>query len=427
VRIVAESLGSVNVSVRLADGSRYVPEAPSRGMHGLGSGAAGAALRHPERLSIVPNHHRKTPRTLANQAHPLSGGGEGYGIRQYAAVAGLAKPPELRACSVRVYRRDVKVIREPAVPFAAKSAAARQGSAKISSLSTKSARACMFYLSNVDCLTVPGESRLTVLTYPAEFPLSGRVVKEHVRQFCQHLTRAGLRWWWGLEFQPKRGAPHINVLTDKALPADWAEIWYRIVGSGDVRHLHVHQHHKASEVVKGDGVAMYCAWYLGKKAQKDAPAWFVDVGRFWGHRRDVKPVMVGEIAGSLVQIAPVVRAVRSGINAARREASSVRARWMAIFKAYSGDEGAAGEEILYANEEGERLMPVRTFCAMAKRKAVDGRPVKRFVDRGRSSLTLYQGATFARAYLPDEATGIERGHSNPPALPLGGLSAPDGT
>ena len=84
----------------------------------------------------------------------------------------------------------------------------------------------------------PGMDAMLTLTYPADFPMNGRLVKDHWKRFRQWLIRndvvTGL---WVLEFQ-KRGAPHFHIfLRDYIDRHKIAEAWYRIVGSGDPKHL----------------------------------------------------------------------------------------------------------------------------------------------------------------------------------------------
>jgi hypothetical protein len=123
-----------------------------------------------------------------------------------------------------------------------------------------------------------------VLTYPRDFPLDGRKVKRDVEAMRRWYKRRGVKdIFWGLEFQG-RGAAHINVLLSAWVDKrDMALAWYKIVGSGDLRHL------KAGtriEAISDRGkLGTYLIGYQYKREQKDVPAGFENVGRFWGCTR----------------------------------------------------------------------------------------------------------------------------------------------
>ena len=140
---------------------------------------------------------------------------------------------------------------------------------------------------------------MAVLTYPKEFPLDGKVVKRHLHAFIQALRRrygSRVAYLWFLEFQ-RRGAPHIHFLFDEVAQIDrawFAATWFRIVGSGDERHLRVHQHEKQwTKIRSPEGAANYVSKYAYKPHQKMVPAEFGNVGRFWGCAYHVKPVVYG--------------------------------------------------------------------------------------------------------------------------------------
>ena len=83
-----------------------------------------------------------------------------------------------------------------------------------------------------------------------------------------------------LEFQ-ERGAPHFHILVDKEIPHQKvAKSWYRIVGSGDEKHL------KAGTEVRAirakDSIGYYLTTYMEKARQKSVPPEYEKVGRFWG-------------------------------------------------------------------------------------------------------------------------------------------------
>jgi hypothetical protein len=76
--------------------------------------------------------------------------------------------------------------------------------------------------------------------------MDGKKVKRDVKLLKDSLEReySGIAWTWRLGFQQERGkkglgcAPHIHFLTDRPVDYKWlAQRWYKIVGSGDSRHL----------------------------------------------------------------------------------------------------------------------------------------------------------------------------------------------
>ena len=150
-------------------------------------------------------------------------------------------------------------------------------------------------------------SMITV-TYPMEFPSDGKLVKKHLHQFCVWLRKTfyGIRGVWFLEFQ-MRGAPHFHIITDvdlvsygdmttrrrrkktpgKASYETCVEIeaaasraWYRIVKSGDPKHLRAGTSWEAFE--HPEAAERYAAKHSAKPRQKDVPEGYENVGRFWG-------------------------------------------------------------------------------------------------------------------------------------------------
>jgi hypothetical protein len=139
---------------------------------------------------------------------------------------------------------------------------------------------------------------MVTLTYPAVYPCDGRRVKKHLHAFLIWLkydTR-GTGYLWFLEFQ-KRGAPHIHILLDFPFPSvrgDAAALrfrvsasWYRIVDSGDRRHLAAGT--RVERIRKAEGGARYATKYAFKCEQKQVPEPYQNVGRFWGCSRDIAP------------------------------------------------------------------------------------------------------------------------------------------
>jgi hypothetical protein len=139
------------------------------------------------------------------------------------------------------------------------------------------------------CMEPFMESFIT-LTYPNDYPSDGETVKKHLHKMLVWLKWYGVEnYLWTLEFQ-KRGAPHYHIITDYFINhSDLAAIWFKIVGSGDELHLSAGTQIKAVRSKKG--LAIYMKKYIRKQKQKDVPEEYSNVGRFWGHNRDlVKPL-----------------------------------------------------------------------------------------------------------------------------------------
>src|SRR5207248_1268315 len=120
-----------------------------------------------------------------------------------------------------------------------KGMAPRQGGGirgKITEFTEGARRRLRFALRNI-----PGLDRAVCLTYPAVFPTSGRVAKSHWESMRKVLVRLGFSGVWWMEFQ-KRGAPHFHLKVrgprlEKGITEEISTAWYRIVASGDPRHL----------------------------------------------------------------------------------------------------------------------------------------------------------------------------------------------
>jgi hypothetical protein len=127
----------------------------------------------------------------------------------------------------------------------------------------------------------PGLEIMLTLTYPAEFPTNGRLVKDHWRRFRQWIVRNGaVTGLWVLEFQ-ERGAPHFHVFIREPLDRfDVSAAWYRIVGSNDPKHLSAGT--RIESFRKPAAIGGYVMKYAAKMEQKDVPEGYSQVGRFWG-------------------------------------------------------------------------------------------------------------------------------------------------
>lgn len=190
---------------------------------------------------------------------------------------------------IELYRNDVVVSREGDPPIVSEPTRG-----KVTEFSKASRKRLAFVASNTD---VEFTTMIT-LTYPGQFPTEGTQVKRHLRNFLDWIRKdqQAPDYLWFLEFQA-RGAPHIHILLAFPWPRTRAEIrglrhrvsatWYRIVASGDPRHLQAGT--SVEKLRSRDGGARYAVKYAQKMRQKKVPEAYQDCGRFWGHSRNVKP------------------------------------------------------------------------------------------------------------------------------------------
>jgi hypothetical protein len=194
----------------------------------------------------------------------------------------------------------------------------------IAGFSEDSKRRMLFTFRNVVGLRV-----LVTLTYPGQFSTDGREVKQDWANMRRWLSRRGVAGAWFMEFQA-RGAPHFHVFLTAEVPKEEvAAAWYRIVDSGDERHLRAGTRIEALRELHAAGA--YAAKYLKKQEQKEVPEGFSDVGRFWGLFGGLAVQVVAEVnsqeridtstgevvSGGAVQGARVMRGL---VNARRRAA-----------------------------------------------------------------------------------------------------------
>jgi hypothetical protein len=163
---------------------------------------------------------------------------------------------------------------------------------------------------------VAGLKNLLTLTYPGEFSQDGRRVKRDLAAIRKWLTRRGLAGWWFLEFQ-ERGAPHFHVfLTGECAYREVSEAWYRIVGSGDERHLRAGT--RIERVRCEHAASAYAAKESSKMAQKQVPAEYRSVGRFWGLFGGLRPEIEIQFRGTMGELAGLIRLCRRARDAKRR-------------------------------------------------------------------------------------------------------------
>jgi hypothetical protein len=133
---------------------------------------------------------------------------------------------------------------------------------------------------------------MVTLTYPKEFESDGLKVKRHLQRWLQwSQRRAGVGdYLWALEFQ-RRQAPHFHVFTAGSdlllMKTDVSSTWFNIVESGDYKHLQAGTRTERLRIP--DAAGRYAAKYASKPHQKAVPPDYRNVGRFWGHSRNVAP------------------------------------------------------------------------------------------------------------------------------------------
>lgn len=138
---------------------------------------------------------------------------------------------------------------------------------------------------------------MLTLTYPANFPCDGLKVKRDLKAMKEFLKRQHCGGVWFEEFQ-KRGAPHFHIFLGN-FPScgvsGVAKAWYRIVGSGDEKHLNWHLGKLSGRpclewMRKPHAASAYATKYATKMEQKIVPAEYANVGRFWGYFGGLRPV-----------------------------------------------------------------------------------------------------------------------------------------
>lgn len=182
---------------------------------------------------------------------------------------------KLRMVSAKVMKMDV-VIKRPHVGQESRARVGGGVNTGIKELTRQSLRRMKLHFRNLE-----GATHIVTLTYPAQFPTDGKVVKYHLvllKKWLQYTYGVSAAWF--LEFQ-ERGAPHYHLIADKAIDkAALSQRWYEIVGSGDEKHLRAGT--QVAVIRKPHAIAAYVAKYAAKGEQKQVPADYQNVGRFWG-------------------------------------------------------------------------------------------------------------------------------------------------
>ena len=194
------------------------------------------------------------------------------------------------ACySFDVYPVSVKVNRPPALHLK-DNVAPDRSSTTLHGFSKKSRSRLRFIAAN-------SASHITsqfCMTYADYWPINGRECKRHLNLFLNDLRLkfSSVKYIWIGEFQT-RGAPHFHLFTDLAVTFDnqarLSNIWHRVAGVSQRKHLAVHTH--AKNFIPWDmGNGSYLCKYLDKEHQKHIPKGFGSFGRWWGNSSNLKPV-----------------------------------------------------------------------------------------------------------------------------------------
>ena len=187
----------------------------------------------------------------------------------------------------QVFKKDTYVCRSfTATPPAEKDPAPR---ASIYEFSDKSRQHLDHVCSNSGHLI---KSQIC-LTYHNQNPLDGEAVKIHLDKWLKSMRRRypDIGYLWVLEFQ-KRGVPHFHIFLtinpDHVAQKKIAKSWTRITKGG---RLQYGWHCRAANWIswKIDSSKYLLKNYVVKIAQKDVPAHYQNVGRFWGNSRNLTP------------------------------------------------------------------------------------------------------------------------------------------
>ena len=190
---------------------------------------------------------------------------------------------------VQLYARDAVVVRHGHAPTTHDTPRG-----EVTEFTDKS-RARLAFVANNTAVVF---RTMITLTYPKEFPKDGKLVKQHLARFLQAWRRytRGASYLWFLEFQ-RRGAPHVHILTDwpitggklgkKSVRLWVSRKWYTTCGELDPKHLVAGT--QTARIRNTDNPGAYAVKYASKMEQKRVPPDYRNVGRFWGHTRDVTP------------------------------------------------------------------------------------------------------------------------------------------
>lgn len=189
---------------------------------------------------------------------------------------------------LQVYRNDVKIKR----PTLQGDTSTKGKRGQIFEFSASSMNRLLFICRNSGHLV---QSQFCC-TFHNSWPLDGKALKQMLEGFIKRLKRKfgrGIHYLWVLEFQD-RGAPHIHFFSD-ILPTRhnrWflADAWLDASDqTGDSKCRRFHRNPKNFFTWEMKSGAYLAKEYIGKVEQKDVPASFKNVGRFWAASHNMTP------------------------------------------------------------------------------------------------------------------------------------------
>lgn len=200
--------------------------------------------------------------------------------------------------SVTIYNQDV-IVRTKHIDHSRVKIRGNRGAIK--ALSPDARKRFKLHLRNIR----EGSLNLFVtLTYGAEYPTDGKIVKKHLKSMRDWMAKQGVsKGVWFLEFQ-KRGAPHFHFfveanhsLTSLKVATAWARRIKNYLPTEESRRklIAVHQGQVKNgrpcvePVKKPHALSYYGTKYATKSHQKEVPDEYQNVGRFWGYWGDAKP------------------------------------------------------------------------------------------------------------------------------------------
>ena len=134
---------------------------------------------------------------------------------------------------------------------------------------------------------------MATLTY-ADVPEDGEKVKSDLHAFLKVVRdRWGSDYLWVMEFQ-RRDSVHFHVyLTKKIDKIELSHVWNGIIsrshGYDDITRLkNLRVGTRIETLRKKHALASYAAKYAAKADQKQAPAFYKSLGRWWGRSRGLK-------------------------------------------------------------------------------------------------------------------------------------------
>ncbi len=242
----------------------------------------------------------------------------------YPLRSSFFKSPDNCLLTVKVFKRDVQVkfssfnrlsfISEP------EKEKRKSKRSKIIGFSKRSARRLRHVVRNSEDTW----KAFITLTYPENFPCDGRKAKAHLNAFLQWLRSRNIKYVWVLEFQ-LRGAPHYHILVSEYIPkAGLSKRWYKIVGSGDEKHLKAGtqiQSIKSKRHLYG-----YLSSYINKLVQKILPVQFENVGRFWGASRNLLVFELYQKLGHYFNLVRNIKLLRNWYKAHLRK-FNIKWKW----------------------------------------------------------------------------------------------------